>query len=43
MVHQLAQKRTSSTISININKKLHRFVIGPKYANIQEILEATGP
>jgi len=36
------QKRTSSTISINIPKKLHRFVIGPKGANIQEILKTTG-
>ena len=36
------QKRTSSTISININKKMHRFVIGPKGSNIQEILKATG-
>jgi len=37
-----AQKRTSSTISINIPKKLHRFVIGPKGTNIQEILKTTG-
>jgi len=36
------KKRTNKSISVNVNKKQHRFVIGPKGAFIQEIFKETG-
>lgn len=36
------KKRTTKSVSVGVNKKQHRFVIGSKGVNIQEILKATG-
>jgi len=36
------KKRTTKSISVGVNKKQHRFIIGQKGANISEILKQTG-
>lgn len=36
------QKRKTTTISVEVKKSQHKYIIGPKGNTLQEILEATG-
>jgi len=36
------QKRKSTTVSVEVKKTQHRYVIGPKGSGLTEILAATG-
>lgn len=37
-----SQKRKTTTISVEVKKSQHKYIIGPKGNTLQEILEATG-
>lgn len=37
-----AQKRKTTTISVEVKKSQHKYIIGPKGNTLQEILETTG-
>lgn len=39
---QPPQKRKTTTISVEVKKSQHKYIIGPKGNTLQEILEATG-
>lgn len=36
------KKRKCQTVSVEVSKSQHKYVVGPRYANIQEILAKTG-
>ena len=36
------QKRKCQTVSVEVKKSQHKYVVGPRYANIQDILAKTG-
>lgn len=36
------QKRKCQTISVEVKKSQHKYVVGPRHTNIQEILANTG-
>lgn len=36
------KKRRCQTVSVEVKKSQHKYVVGPRYANIQEILAKTG-
>ena len=41
-VHYIVQKRTCSTVSVEVRKTQHKYIVGPRGVGIQEILAATG-
>ena len=38
----LLQKRTCSTVSVEVRKSQHKYIIGPRGQGLQEILQTTG-
>jgi polyribonucleotide nucleotidyltransferase len=36
------QRRTTTTVSVEVKKSQHKYVIGPKGQNLSEILEDSG-
>lgn len=38
----MPQKRKTTTISVEVKKSQHKYIIGPKGNTLQEILETTG-
>uniref|UniRef100_A0A3P9J0E9 Vigilin n=1 Tax=Oryzias latipes TaxID=8090 RepID=A0A3P9J0E9_ORYLA len=42
LIFSVWQKRKTTTISVEVKKSQHKYIIGPKGNTLQEILEATG-
>ena len=41
-IYYIVQKRTCSTVSVEVRKTQHKYIVGPRGVGIQEILAATG-